>query len=85
MTRDLSPYASLLLGAIIIGGIRYWLARARHLARRATTPRVEYIRTPPPVYDRDLCLGCRRLVRSDLMGWDGSRYICDDCAWLDAA
>jgi hypothetical protein len=83
MTRDLPPYASLLLGIIVIGGFRYWLAQLRYHAQRLTTPRVVYVTEPEPVVERTLCIACGKLVRRDLMSWDGYDFLCDECMTKD--
>lgn len=80
------PYKTLLMGAAILTGLRYWWWQFRSFVQRmyrsATAPAPAA--QPSRVVQRVCCLNCKRLVREDLMGWDGSRYICDDCSWLDA-
>ena len=81
--RDIHPYASLLLGAVVIGGIRYWLDQIRYHVGRLTTPRVVYVTEPEPVVQRTLCIACGQLVRRDLMSWDGYDYLCEPCMMED--
>lgn len=81
--NDLSPWASLVLGAIVIGGFRYWLAQLRYYAQRMTTPRVVYVKEKDPVRQRTLCIGCGKLVLRSEMSWDGMDYLCPTCMTRD--
>ena len=77
-------YGYILIGLLIVGGARYWLTRIRAFAQRITTPRTEYVATPEPIRSRVWCIGCQRLVRRDLVAWDGSEYICEECSFKEA-
>jgi hypothetical protein len=82
-----SPYEYLAVGTILIGGFRYWWAHLKAFLQRILNPVCDHSHDLPPlepIQERECCISCGRLVQHDMMAWDGDRYVCDDCSWLDA-
>lgn len=68
------------VGILIITGAKHLRDEGLALLARLLTPRPP----EPPITERVYCIGCRRLVKHEAMGWDGHRFVCDDCAPVEA-